>query len=343
MKSLILLCRSLSTLLDSGVELQKAFKLAAGKTADPKVHKVMQEVSSSIAEGADVTSALREQHPYFPELLVDMAHVAEQTGTLPEILASMAEHYENLLRLRKSFISQITMPVLQLVMAVFIIAFLIYILGWIAESQGGQAIDVLGWGLTGEAGAMTWLLSVFGFAAALFIIFKLVSNSVLGARLLDPFILNIPVVGQCVRDFAIARFSWAFALTQQSGMPINRSLRSSLDATGNGAFRKQYQNIWGRVQDGESLGDALTATQLFPRDYLEMVYVAETSGTVPEMLHRLSPQFEDQARRSLGALASAIGYLVWVIVAGFIIFVVFSIFMWYISLINSAAKEALGR
>ena len=51
-----------------------------------------------------------------------------------------------------------------------------------------------------------------------------------------------------------------------------------------------------------------------------MVNVGETTGTVPETLNRLSPQFEDQARRSLRALASAAGWAVWCLVAAFIVF-----------------------
>jgi type IV pilus assembly protein PilC len=69
-----------------------------------------------------------------------------------------------------------------------------------------------------------------------------------------------------------------------------------------------------------------------------MVQVGETSGTVPEMLERLSPQFEDQARRSLAALAAALGWLVWLIVAGFIIFIIFRVFSWYMGLLNDALK-----
>ncbi|WP_339749179.1 type II secretion system F family protein, partial [uncultured Rubinisphaera sp.] len=88
------------------------------------------------------------------------------------------------------------------------------------------------------------------------------------------------------------------------------------------------------IQEGYTVTEALRQSELFPRDVIEMIHVGETSGTVPEMLDRLSPQFEDQARRALDALAGALGWTVWVIVAGFIIFVIFSVMFWYIGLIN---------
>ncbi len=43
-------------------------------------------------------------------------------------------------------------------------------------------------------------------------------------RVLDRLLLTVPVIGACMRSFAIAHFSWAFALTQQAGMRILPSL-----------------------------------------------------------------------------------------------------------------------
>ena len=99
-----------------------------------------------------------------------------------------------------------------------------------------------------------------------------------------------------MRSFAIARFSWAFALTQQTGMGIGPCLDASFKATGNGAFAGASSRVQEMVLSGEELGTALADSGLFPDEYLQIVQVAETSGSVPETLARLSPQFEDQAR-----------------------------------------------
>jgi len=142
-----------------------------------------------------------------------------------------------------------------------------------------------------------------------------------------------------MRSFAIARFSWSFALTQQAGMSIEPSLRQSFKATSNGAFIKAAPEVWGRVRAGETLYESLAATDLFPTDYLSIVDVAETSGTVPEALDRLSPELEAQARRSLETLASALAWVIWCAVAVFIIFLIFRIFQFYVGQINDALKQ----
>ena len=315
--------------------IAKAFKLAGNKTSDPKGRKALTEAAYAIRGGSDVASALGDQQ-CFPELMIDMISVAEQTGMLPEVLAHLANHYENSVNLRRSFISQITWPVLQLVAAIFVIALLIVVLGMIGESTGSNEMSFLVFGLSGVEGAGMWLMSTFGSAFLMFLGFKLVSASMPAKRIVDPVLMKVPILGHCMRSFAIARFSWAYYLTQQSGMPIKDSLEASFRATANGAFMGACRTICDDIMEGDDLTTALASSRLFPDDFIEMVSVAETSGTVPEALYRLSPQFEDQARRSLKALTRAMATLVWVTVAGFIIFFIFRFVLWYVNLLTDS-------
>lgn len=340
LKPLSVVCRSLGTMIESGVSVLKACELATDKISDRRAQDALANVSRELRLGSDVESAMRAQGDRFPELMIDMIAVAEQTGALPEVLLSLAEHYENNLRLRKEFLTAITWPVVQLAAAIGIIGLLILVLGWIGESRG-QTVDVLGWGLTGTTGAITWFVGVGLVALGLFVAFRMAARSLKSRKMIDPLLLRVPVLGHCMRSFAIARFSWAFALTQQSGMNLRPSIESSLRATGNGAFLDATRPIWNRLKAGDPLSIALADTRLFPRDYLHIVEVSETSGTVPEALARLSGQFEDQARRSLNTLVATLSWGVWGIVAVFIIFVIFSIALWYVGMLNEATQQAM--
>jgi type IV pilus assembly protein PilC len=334
-KSLATVCRALSTMLFSGIAIAKVFDLATRKTSDRKAKQALDEISLEIRQGSDVSSAMRRTGA-FPDLMCDMVDVSEKTGALPEVLESLAEHYENNVRLKRSFHSAIAWPMFQLIMAILVIGAMIYVLGIIAG--GGTGFDPLGFGLTGTSGALLWYTITYGTLVGLFVAQKVISNSVAGRKLFDPLLMRIPALGYCMRSFAIARFSWAFSLTQQTGMAITKSLNASFKATSNGAFLAAAPHAVAAVKAGETLHTALVETQLFPEDYLETIDVAETSGTVPETLKRLSPQFEEQARRALSMLASALAWTIWVIVAVFIIFLVLRIMLTYRDLINEASR-----
>ena len=341
-KQLALLCRSLGVGLQAGVPVVKAITTSSRKSSDRRLRAVMEEVVDDIKSGETLTAAIDAHEQYFPDLFVDMISVAEQTGTLPEVLLSLSEHYENNIRLRKEFVSQITWPAIQLVAAILVIALLIFILGIISDQGSGVDLDILGWGLLGASGAVKWLL---GWVAAAFLgwfTYRMVSTSIVGRKVIHRFLMNIPVVGNCLRNFAIARFSWAFHLTQSSGMPIDDSLDASLTATSNGAFDAAAPSIVADVMAGETLSDALQNSNLFPDEFINIVHVSETSGTVPEALDRLSPQFEEDARRSLKALTTVAAWGVWLCVAGFIIYVIFKIILWYRGLLDSFIQNPLG-
>lgn len=337
MKSLAMICRSLSTMLVSGIAIGKVFDLATRKTSDPRAKRALGEISIAIRQGNDVASAMREQGNAFPDLMCDMVDVAEQTGTLPEVLESLANHYENNVRLKRNFYSAIAWPMFQLIMAILVIGAMIYVLGILAS--GNQPFDPLGLGLTGTNGAILWLSVTFGTLVGIFIAQAIISRSIAGRKLFDPILMRVPVIGYCMRSFAIARFSWAFSLTQQTGMPVHRSLDASFRATSNGAFLKAAPHAIAAIKAGETLHTALMESRLFPEDYLETIDVAETSGQVPETLQRLSPQFEDQARRALGMLASAFAWTIWLVVAIFIIFLVIRILLWYVGMIYDAMPK----
>ncbi|MGC1276234.1 MAG: type II secretion system F family protein [Planctomycetaceae bacterium] len=339
-KPLAELFRNLASLLAAGVPILKALQTAGRNAGDPRAKRAMTAIETDLRRGDDFASAVASR-PEFPPLAIEMVGVAEQTGHLPEVLRHLAEHFDNLVKMRRLFLAGIAWPAIQLVAAILIIAFLIVILGIVGDSTG-KTIDVLGWGLVGPTGAIIWLTMTFGTLFALFIAYNIAAASTGGKRTLDPLLLRIPVVGRCIRSFALSRFSWALALTQQTGMGLDKCLDVSLRATSNGAYIGEIPRVVAMIRAGEELADTLRATGLFPENYLQVVEVADHSGTVPESLHRLSPELEADARRSLSALTVAAGTLVWLIVAGFIIFLIFSLASFYIGMLNDAANDALG-
>ena len=330
-RTLAIVSRSLATMLESGIQIRKAIGIASKKAMHAPTKKVLREISDAIQGGSDISQALREHGNFFPTLFIEMVTMAEETGSLPEVLRHLAEHYEANIRMKKNLIGSLIWPVFQLVAAIFVIAILILVLGLIG---GDNDISNIVFGLKGPTGAMIWLTGTLGTFAAMFAVWLMIQKAAQAKAIVDPMLLMVPVLGRCMRSFAIARFSWSYYLTQQTGMPVNRSLQGSLKATGNGAFVSQTPFITSAVMEGSSLTESLKQSRLFPVEFLEMVSVAEESGTVPEALHRLSPHFEEDARRALKILTSAISVVVWLFVAGFIIFFVFKVMLTYIGMIN---------
>lgn len=340
-KHVALACRSLSTSLRAGIPVVKAFELAINKSGDSHLQRVMQDVAQQVRAGSDITSACRSHEGLWPDLFLNMVDVAERTGSLPEVLKSLAEHYENNLRLQTDFRSRMIMPMVQMVVAIVIVAFLMWLLGGIMlgdlsgkPEQKDTPIFSL-FGLSGGKGAVAWVIGWAMLAASIFIGLQLAKRSNAVRSVIHRSFLSLPVVGTCLRSFAIARFSWSFALTQEAGLPVQESIEASLAATDNAAFQAATSQINDDILNGEELAAAMDRTRLFPEDFIQIVHVGETSGTVPETLARLSPDFEDQARRSLAALTATIAWGIWLCVAVFVGFIVIRFAMAYLTMLDS--------
>jgi len=333
--------RSMARMMESGVEVRKSLQTAAKQSADSRMSATIQNVTQSVAGGRTLAEAFRKEGELFPPLFRDLVDVGEQTGSVPEVFSALSKYYESRIKQVREFRAAIAWPVIQLVAAIGIIGLLVFILGLLPVGESGEPFDVIGLGLYGASGAITWFTFWLVLAVVGFIVWKIASNNTAWQMALHPVLLGLPVLGPCMRSFAISRFSWCFALTQQAGMTIKPSLECSLKATANGAFMMAQPLIWQELAEGETFADALTASKLFPGEYLQFVATAEETGTVPEQLDRMSHLFEEDAQRSMRRLTSIFSGVVWAGVAMIVIFFIFRIAMIYVGMLNDAVRQTM--
>ncbi|HEV3257485.1 MAG TPA: type II secretion system F family protein [Gemmataceae bacterium] len=324
LSSLIELCRALRHNLGAGLSLVKVFRQQAqrGPTA---VRPVADRICGCLERGESLEEALKPEQAAFPVLFVSLARVGERTGNLPEVLGELEKYYTLQQRLWRQFVSQIAWPVFQFIAAIFVIAAMILVLGLVADTTNkASAVDPIGLGL-GPAGAIRWLLLVFGSLAAVGAVYLVASRSLRHKAAIDTLLLRLPVVGPCLTALAMNRFCLALRLTVETAMPIAQALRLSLRATGNAAFEAVSPAVEGSVRGGEDLTLALTGSRLFPQTFLDILAVAEEGGRVAEVMRHQSDYYEDELKRRLTVLAKVAGFGVWLLVAGLIIVAIFRI------------------
>ena len=129
--SLIDLCRTLRHSLGAGLTPQRVFRQqAAGGPAG--VRPLAARISAMLERGDSVSAAVKEQAGAFPPLFLSLVEVGEETGQLPEIFGELEKYYLMRQKLRRQFRSQSMLPLIQFFLALFIIAFVIFVLGMVA-------------------------------------------------------------------------------------------------------------------------------------------------------------------------------------------------------------------
>ncbi|MGD0509819.1 MAG: type II secretion system F family protein, partial [Terriglobales bacterium] len=86
--------RTLGTLLFSGVPMLEAMEITARTSGNAVVERAILKVRLAIEAGRTIVDPLRETG-VFPNLVVQMIGVGEQTGSLDSMLQKIADFYED--------------------------------------------------------------------------------------------------------------------------------------------------------------------------------------------------------------------------------------------------------
>lgn len=87
-------CRTLGTLLQSGVPILEALNIVRGTVGNEIVAAAISKVHDSVKEGETIAAPLGEA-AVFDDIVVNMIDVGEETGELDKMLMKIADNYDN--------------------------------------------------------------------------------------------------------------------------------------------------------------------------------------------------------------------------------------------------------
>jgi type IV pilus assembly protein PilC len=87
-------CRTLSTLMTSGVPILDGLDITARTAGNAIIEDAIQVTRTSIERGETISAPLRETN-VFPSMVVQMINVGETTGALDAMLSKIADFYED--------------------------------------------------------------------------------------------------------------------------------------------------------------------------------------------------------------------------------------------------------
>jgi type II secretory pathway component PulF len=152
----------------------------------------------------------------------------------------------------------------------------------------------------------------------------------------DTFLLRIPVVGQLVRDIAVARFTRTLGTLVSAGIPILSALRIVRDTLGNQALMRAVDQVSDKVSTGQSLADPLERSGHFPPLLVQIVNIGERSGRLEQMLLHAAGSFDRQVNNSLKLFTRILPTILLVVMALIASFVLAAILLPIIELQKAA-------
>jgi len=113
------LARVLGTLLVGGIPLVQALETTGRSLGTKLLKKVLDRTSVLVREGKTLSSSMATMG-IMPVLAIDMMEVGESTGALPQMLASVAEFYEEDVATRMTTLLSLIEPAIMIFMGIFV-------------------------------------------------------------------------------------------------------------------------------------------------------------------------------------------------------------------------------
>ena len=103
--------RTLSVLLDAGVDMSSSIDLTANVLAMTPIKGAVRSARAKIIGGKELSTILDESHQFYPDVIAIVGS-GEETGKLPESLAHLADDYDEQVTMMVKNLGQLVQPLL---------------------------------------------------------------------------------------------------------------------------------------------------------------------------------------------------------------------------------------
>jgi type II secretory pathway component PulF len=110
---------TLGALLQNGVPVLTALRITEQVISNTVIRDAIAATREGVTDGKTIAQPLARSK-VFPQLMVDMIHIGEQTGDVPGALQNVAETYESELNVSLRAVTTLVEPVLIVTIALFV-------------------------------------------------------------------------------------------------------------------------------------------------------------------------------------------------------------------------------
>ena len=308
MRDIVIFTRQFSTMINAGLPLVQALDILAKQSENKALQAVVREVVFDVESGNTVADAMRKHPKAFSDLYTNMVAAGEAGGILDVILNRLAVFMEkNDALIRKVKGAMIYPTVIMCVAALCVVILLWKVIPVFASMFGSVGMELplptqIVIGLSGFVNDYWWLV-LGGMGVSAFAIKKYYGTTQ-GQRVIDKFLLRLPVLGDVLRKSAVSRFTRTLGTLISSGVSILDGLEITARTAGNRVVQDAIMGSRASIAGGETIAGPLQKSNVFPPMVISMIAVGEQTGGLDEMLTKIADFYDDEVDAAVSALLS---------------------------------------
>lgn len=324
--------RQLSTLLEAGLPVERAFRVLAGDRAMAALSGLATAIAGRLEAGERLSAAFDTSEGPLDGFDRAVIAASERSGDLGPGIAALAQHHETRHAEREKLRSALTYPaVLSLAVIAAIAALMVFVIPRFEPifRQGGTEMP----GLTVTLLVVSEVLRDHGWillVAVGTIVAGLVTPA--GRRQADEALLRLPILGRLLEALEIERWARGLALLSGRAVPLPEALDFASALFSNAVMREAGEHLSARVREGRLLSAATAESGRFPEAAIQLIRIGEESGSLAPMLERVAAYHGEEARGRLARLTTLIEPVIILVLGGIVAMVVVALMLTVTSL-----------
>jgi len=307
-RDVLFFTQELSTLLNSGVPLDRALSITSELTTRAQFRGIVLDILRSIKGGKSLADSLALHPLYFSELFINMVRAGEASGSLGIIFERLSEFERSRDELRSYIVSAMIYPgLLATVGAGSIFVILNFVVPRFATIFDDSRMKIpLPTLIMLQASHIVqswwWLVALIlfgGFAA-----FRYFISTPQGRYWWDTNRLKIPILGEALQKAETSRFARAMSTLVGNSVPLVQSLHIAAGILFNSRMANSLKDVAQGVKRGEGISQPLARTAMFPPLASHLLTVGEETGKLDLMFARMADIYEEETRASIKRFTS---------------------------------------
>jgi general secretion pathway protein F len=302
-RDVLFFTQELSTLLNSGVPLDRALSISNELTEHNTFRLVLMDVLRVLKGGKSLGDSLATHPGYFSELYVNMVRAGEASGALAQVFERLAEFERTRDDLRGYIISAMIYPsLLAAVGAASIFVLLSFVVPRFATVfQDGHLKMPLPTKIMIELSAIVKRYGpiTIGAIVAALVSMRMYIQTGAGRLWWDGFRLRIPVLGDALRKAETARFARAMSTLVANSVPLVQCINISGAILNNRRIANSLEQVAMGIKRGEGIAAPLRKCGEFPPLAAHLLAVGEETGRLDQMFSRMADIYETDTRAAI--------------------------------------------
>ena len=330
-KDIVVFTRQFATMIDAGLPLVQCLEILSTQTENKILAKSVADLRMDVEAGSTYADALKKHPKVFDDLYVKMVAAGEAGGILDTILSRLSKHIEKAMKLKKQIKAAMVYPITIMGVAVLVIAVLmIWVIPIFAKmfTDFGGTLPMPTQFVIDASGFMKSyaIFMVIGFGAITFA-FKRFYKTENGRRIVDRFLLRLPVFGDLIRKAGVAKFTRTLGTLISSGIPILEGMAIVAGTSGNKIIEEALLTARQFISEGKTVADPLAKAKVFPPMVVQMIAIGEATGALDTMLGKIADFYDDEVDAAVTALTAMLEPLLMIFLGVIIGFIVIAMYL----------------